>query len=294
MVNISLLKRPDIVQHPGVAQRAIPPATAHPELLAQLAAGLPELVFGEVIRYAPGQVTAEHSHGDLYQLNRFRTGAGTFTSDGRQAALRRAAVYLVPPRRLHGFTSSQGRPLRGLTIRFRLPGHAGAAPAAIMDVAAPVLARIDTLLVEAIAAGDSADRLVSGLRLAEALGLLLRHGTPAADLPRPSSLTGRAVEFMEERFRERLAITDVAGQVGVTPFHLCRAFKHELGTSPMAMLRKIRTGHAAERLFRSEEPLAAIAADAGFGTLKNLRRAFVEQHGIAPQEFRERHREVRP
>lgn len=97
----------------------------------------------------------------------------------------------------------------------------------------------------------------------------------------------RAVWLMESRLREPLTLAVIASELGVSPFHLARAFSATHGLSPMHYLRRRRLAEAARRLGSSDARIIDVALDAGYGSQEAFTRAFVLEFRQSPQRFRQ-------
>jgi AraC family transcriptional regulator len=95
-----------------------------------------------------------------------------------------------------------------------------------------------------------------------------------------------ARDFLHAHFAEKLTLRRIAGAVGVHPVHLCRAFPHRFGTTVGEYLRALRVDDAARRLASTDEPIAAIAIDAGFDSQSHLTRHFRARLGVTPAVYR--------
>jgi AraC family transcriptional regulator len=80
----------------------------------------------------------------------------------------------------------------------------------------------------------------------------------------------------------------VAREVGVHPGYAAQRFNERYGCSPAEYVRKLRLAYVCERLERSRDPIATIAAQAGFADQAHLSRVFKKALGTSPREFRRR------
>ena len=96
----------------------------------------------------------------------------------------------------------------------------------------------------------------------------------------------QAQESLHAHFRDRVSMTELATAVGVSPWHLARGFRSHLRTSPGDYVRRLRVEWAAERLLRTDAPVAEIAVAAGFSDQSHLTREFRRQLGVTPLAYR--------
>ncbi|MGW3807346.1 GlxA family transcriptional regulator [Micromonospora sp. NPDC005113] len=86
---------------------------------------------------------------------------------------------------------------------------------------------------------------------------------------------------------------DLAGMAalgGVSPRHLARLFRAELGTTPAGYLDRIRVEAARGLLERGDDTLDVVARRVGFGSPESMRRIFVRYVGVNPGAYRSRFR----
>ena len=93
---------------------------------------------------------------------------------------------------------------------------------------------------------------------------------PSGTVANPADV---AAEIMEQRFREPLAVKEIAAQVALTREHLSRLFIERHGIGPAAYLRSIRSRHAARLLAEKNLSLREIALRSGFPSVAAMRRA---------------------
>ena len=95
-----------------------------------------------------------------------------------------------------------------------------------------------------------------------------------------------ARDYLHAHFGEKLSLRTVAAAAGVHPVHLCRAFPRRFGVTVGEYLRALRVDYAARRLAATNEPIAAIALDAGFDSQSHLTRCFRARLGLTPAAYR--------
>lgn len=97
----------------------------------------------------------------------------------------------------------------------------------------------------------------------------------------------RAIDIMQEQRVERLAVQDLAADLGLSPVAFSRLFTVSQGIGPLAYMRRLRLERAAEQLASDPtRPLVDVAFDAGFESQQTFTRAFSALFGMPPGQFR--------
>jgi len=105
---------------------------------------------------------------------------------------------------------------------------------------------------------------------------------------RPVSVTSKALWYIESHLSGDLSLEVIADAVGVSRFHLSRAFGTTVGSSLAAYVRGRRLSEAAQALAGGAPDILAVALDTGYGSHEAFTRAFRQQFGITPEQLRER------
>lgn len=132
---------------------------------------------------------------------------------------------------------------------------------------------------------------VDGLQAEEeAFALIQRLG---ADFSTPREIRDRrsvriALELMSARFTEKLPLSVIAREAGVSPWHLSRSFRRETGQSLHRYQNGLRLRSALKRLLDGEDDLTVIALDHGYCDHSHFTNAFRRAFGIAPSKAKAR------
>jgi AraC family transcriptional regulator len=131
---------------------------------------------------------------------------------------------------------------------------------------------------------------------AEALGSVLavelarRHG--AATPRRTGGLAGwrlrRAEDLLTARLDGAVGLAEIAAELGLSPWHFCRAFRESTGDPPHRWLARRRIAAAQAMLRDPGRSVTDIALAVGFGGTTQFARAFRRATGLAPTEYRRR------
>jgi AraC-like DNA-binding protein len=137
-------------------------------------------------------------------------------------------------------------------------------------------------------AEDSAELEEVALCLAGAVAATLAHAKRPARAPsrRDEGRISGALRRIEAHAEEPLALADLARAAGMSAFHFLRTFRQVAGMTPHQYVLRTRLARAAVRLRTAQEPVSAIAFDAGFGDLSTFNRRFRRLMGCTPGAYR--------
>jgi AraC-like DNA-binding protein len=153
-----------------------------------------------------------------------------------------------------------------------------------LPVSAPMIAAAEV-------ARDERDREALeelGLRLAAAAvippaGAKAKRRSPSW---RDERRVTAALRRIEAEADEPLSLADTARAAGMSRYHFLRTFDLVVGVTPHQYVLNLRLRRAAARLRRSNDGIAAIAYEAGFGDLSTFNRRFRRAAGLSPSDYR--------
>ncbi|MEP7358992.1 MAG: AraC family transcriptional regulator [Anaerolineales bacterium] len=237
-----------------------------------------------------------HSH-DYYVICLIDQGRQSFLHEGRPYVTPPGGVILINPGAVHtgqaahpdGFAmrclyptvAQMQAALLGLTGRHQeLPAFA---PVRVDDPwAYAQLSALHTALSRGAGALECESRFTWTLaQLIERYGAA--PGRPPA-LGREREAVRRARAYIDERYAQGVSLAELAVQVSLSPYHLLRAFRAEIGLPPHAYLDSVRIRHA-ERLIAAGRPLAEVAAETGFSSQSHLTHRFKRLIGVTPGQY---------
>lgn len=93
-------------------------------------------------------------------------------------------------------------------------------------------------------------------------------------------------DLLQARFMDNLSLEEIAGAVGVHPVHLSRTFHAHYHCTLGDWVRRLRVEFACRQIALSDASLSEIALTAGFADQSHFTRAFRQQMGLSPGEYR--------
>lgn len=96
----------------------------------------------------------------------------------------------------------------------------------------------------------------------------------------------QVIEYLQEHYNQDLTLDDVARKVHISPSHLSRLFKDELGMTIIDYLTDIRIAAAKQMLENSDLMVKEIAEKVGYQEASYFTRVFKKNTGVSPAEYR--------
>jgi AraC family transcriptional regulator len=220
-------------------------------------------------RYRSSQGSAVLAPGSLLLGNR----GACFECGHEHAAGDRCLAFQFEPACLEGIIAAVPGARRSDFERAHLPPL-------------PALAR---LLAEAEAVADDPERLEeTAMQLVGTVVSVLSGTKSGTDAPntRDQRRITRALRHIEARCEEALSLDALARQAAMSPYHFLRTFRALVGMTPHQYVLRTRLHRAALLLRRTDQPVAGIAFDCGFGDLSTFNRRFKRVMGANPSDYR--------
>lgn len=221
---------------------------------------------------------------ETFVISRFESGRSEFWTHGRTWTGAPGSVVVFRPGDVHRDLKREG------SITYQLVGF----PAPDVDTL-----RVQSCLAvddprgmpfqrlhDAVAAG--ADAFTLECLLTEAISAM---ATMHESKLEPTRSVRRALGLMRERLADTLTLDDLSEYAGLDKFHLCRAFRAQVGMPPHTYLTQLRVMHAKELLASGKKP-KDIAPLVGLYDQSQLNRHFRRIVGMTPGQFIAKNRQA--
>jgi transcriptional regulator GlxA family with amidase domain len=93
--------------------------------------------------------------------------------------------------------------------------------------------------------------------------------------------------ILSQDWNEPLTIREIAGKVGLTPYHVCRLFRSATGTTLHQYRQRLRLRGSLESVIESRRLLVDIALDSGFASHSHFTSAFHREFAETPSAVRD-------
>jgi AraC-like DNA-binding protein len=98
----------------------------------------------------------------------------------------------------------------------------------------------------------------------------------------------KAIQYLRVHLAERFHLDDVAAEVGLSSFQICRLFKLHTGITMTEYAGRLRVESARRRLEDPTRQISSIAYEVGFSSLSQFNRNFLKYAGESPSQYRAR------
>ncbi len=156
----------------------------------------------------------------------------------------------------------------------------------------PVLSQLGLLLHADLAAGQPSGKLYrDSLATALATRLVSHHSVCLIRSPSPTAgLSRRQLDqitsYVQDYLDQEIRLADFAQLIGLSEYHLCRAFKQSMGIPLHQYVIQQRVERAKFLLRNRAWTIATIAQECGFSSHSHLTKHFKRILGVSPKELR--------
>lgn len=237
-----------------------------------------------------GLTFARHSHDECV-IGVNLVGEEKVWLDRREFEAGPGSITLYNPGQIQGGGAAQGAPWQFVSLYVtatQLAADLGLAQVEF-DRSLCVQPDLALRLATAVKGALNDDGLVREVN-EDALILLLGDVVSLSGVRLPGSaaagksLISRIQELLAEQLHQSLPLDQLGDEMGLSKFHLLRAFQKETGLTPRQWAMQLRTRRA-KGLLRNGAAASEVAHDLGFADQSHLNRHFRAAYGITPGRY---------
>lgn len=249
-----------------------------------------------------------HWHQEM-EIIYIKKGCGTVSVDLSSTIVKEGDIILVAPGQLHGISQYESCRLEYENILFDLNLLISKSNDSSLDFFAPlqhsnileknIYTPQDEKYTAVARCLDNADEICKTFPHAYQLAiksclyalfyeLFAGKKIPAASKVQLASLEKLKLilKYVENHFKEKITIRQIAGFCDYSPSHFMKYFKHAMGMSFIEYLNDYRLTMAARLLLASDSTVLSISQEVGFENLSHFNRSFKKKFAQTPSAYR--------
>lgn len=252
-------------------------------------------------------VWGEHEHAsERHEFHWLRKGRLAVSLGGKLHEAGVGDFLFIPQRTVHRDIFNVADPCEVLMVQFGWPPWDARLmrllPAGIVGKLSETSRQearflLDMLFAETVRASRHQPHILNALFHAVLLKIMANDVAPTPPPTQPDPyrqrrgqyLVNEARRYLAKHFDRRVAIRDVAGELKVSPYHLCHVFRDVMGQSLHEYLMALRISRAEALLLEGQYTVAQIAHATGFSSGNYFAKVFRKYRGRAPKAVLNRH-----
>lgn len=281
------------------------------ESLLESASFLPVIV-KTVERFFDVSWSMEPSRHEFFEMVYMKKGNAVFEISGRPAPIGPNDIVIIKPNQLHKFVVKSESGCEFIVFSFKFVNKANTeySEASLGDFLNFVSSKesgpfitlkvsqkneIITLLNRILKekeSGEIGSDFLNYLLVLQLFVLISRalkmewENSIKNKSPKLKELIQISVNYIKNNFERDISLKDVAKFVFLSPSYFIRAFKEEMGISPISYLLKVRIERAKELLQETDGKIGDIALSVGFSNQQRFNEIFKKYAGITPLQYR--------
>ena len=248
--------------------------------------------FGRVLIMTEDRPLIEHAHEEVQAIFHLDGTRTRWTVSDDVAETRPGDMLLLDPWERHSKVGTSDKRILLMSVLVRPdrllrqdPQSSPNAASRALPASARALGDVAHAACTALLDGEDEPALKARFELLID-GLPLGRGRGIAAEPAPP--LRRTLKHILAAQPGELQIADLPPFAGMSRSHFFRAFRKQVGATPLQVIDAVRIRHAVRRLYRDGDSIGDIAFDLGFSTPGHFSRFFTGHLGTSPGEYRRR------
>lgn len=96
----------------------------------------------------------------------------------------------------------------------------------------------------------------------------------------------QSMQYVRKHYQEQITLSEIAGQLSVTPEYFCRLFKKHTGQTFFTYVSQVRLLRFYQELIQTDESITFLLEKNGITNYKQFMRMFKEAYGTTPHRLR--------
>ena len=239
----------------------------------------------------------EMHHHDMYQIEFVSAGEGTLKLNNKEYPAKRGLMYAIRLRDYHAFEVSETLTVHRIILPMKcMPekmsyGMLKSKVDIITHLDEEPSKHIENLFLMLESRGKA--WLNNEIYIQEWLINIIVTEFFERAAYRPSDVyvpdeekVDKVMLYIEDNFRKKLTIADVADQFKMNPNYLNRIFKENKGMTLYAAVKNTRLQYSKKLLIDTDMPIAEVSKTCGYSDTANFLRDFKKLTGVSPLKFR--------
>ncbi len=272
------------------------------------------VIVRSIERYQDSSGSAEPSVHEHFEMIYIKRGEALLEIDGDPVLLRPNDIIIVKPHRHHRMVVKPGKGCEHTVLSFKFENRKDGGISEVsaenflnfvkgMEYGPYIKLRVNQkneiiTVLNRIAAERSSKEIGSeflnhllALQLFVLISRALKmewENTIREKSGKVKELIRTAVNYINLNYGRDLSLKDIARFVFLSQSYFAKAFKDEIGLSPINYLLKVRIEMAMELLSHTGMKVGDIALNVGFSKQQRFNEIFRKQTGLTPTEFRKK------
>ncbi len=106
------------------------------------------------------------------------------------------------------------------------------------------------------------------------------------------SRMSQVISYIHNHYQEELCLEQLARKFYISPYYLCREFKHYTNSTVIQYINITRIMNAQRKFMETDKNITQISKETGFSNITHFNRVFKMVTGMTPSSYRKTHRNV--
>ncbi|WP_106449619.1 AraC family transcriptional regulator [Trichococcus alkaliphilus] len=253
------------------------------------------ILYNSGIEYCEAGYSYGPKRRDYHFIHFVKEGNGSLEINDKRFEVHENQLFIVPAGEISTYTASMDSPWKYSWIGFLgIQSHnyvqmlmQSSEEHFVLDCADAELYETKIMKIIDMSNDDSTASFlkINGV-MYDIIGTLLEECIKHSNTTYSSSVSSKAVRYMDLHYHDDIHISDIADFAGIHPSYLAGIFKSEMGISPKKYLTNLKINKAKELLIATDDPINIIGSSVGFSDALSFSKFFRKETSLSPSQYR--------